>query len=130
MDIASGFRHNYKISGKAVSFGYIKQVDSCVMQLNKVQGDSPWEPNEGMIAAVVRKEETDPCEVLRWGGDQGNVWEAGLGLRDLAFKSNISPSMLKQIENGSANPSITTLKNIAVVLVVFHPVFHPVLPPT
>lgn len=42
--------------------------------------------------------------------------EAGLGLRDLAAKANVSPSMLSQIENGSANPSINTLKNIAVVL--------------
>ena len=42
--------------------------------------------------------------------------EAGLGLRDLASKANVSPSMLSQIENGSANPSINTLKNIAVVL--------------
>lgn len=81
--------------------------------------------NEEMIAAVVRKEETDSCEVLRRGGDQGNAGEAGLGLRDLAFKANVSPSMLSQIENGSANPSITTLKNIAVVLVVLHPVLRP-----
>ena len=42
--------------------------------------------------------------------------EAGLGLRDLASKANVSPSMLSQIENGSANPFINTLKNIAVVL--------------
>lgn len=42
--------------------------------------------------------------------------EAGLGLRDLAAKANMSPSMLSQIENGASNPSINTLKNIAVAL--------------
>ncbi|MEM1504605.1 helix-turn-helix domain-containing protein [Domibacillus sp. 8LH] len=45
----------------------------------------------------------------------------GLSLRELAKRAEITPSMLSQIEKGSANPSIHTLKSLAKVLDV--PVF-------
>ena len=34
-------------------------------------------------------------------------------LRELAARAELTPSMLSQIENNSANPSINTLKSIA-----------------
>lgn len=40
----------------------------------------------------------------------------GISLRDLAEKSELSPSMLSQIENNSTNPSINALKGIASAL--------------
>lgn len=40
----------------------------------------------------------------------------GLSLRKTAALSGITPSMLSQIENGSANPSISTLRAVADVL--------------
>lgn len=40
----------------------------------------------------------------------------GLSLRKTAALSGITPSMLSQIENGSANPSISTLRAVAAVL--------------
>lgn len=39
-----------------------------------------------------------------------------LTLRALAAKVDVSPSMLSQIENGKANPSVVTLLNLAVAL--------------
>ncbi|MFP3916834.1 helix-turn-helix domain-containing protein [Lysinibacillus telephonicus] len=46
---------------------------------------------------------------------------AELSLRELAKRANITPSMLSQIEKGTTNPSIQTLKSLAKVLDV--PVF-------
>lgn len=40
----------------------------------------------------------------------------GLSVKDLAQASNISSSMLSQLERGNANPSINTLREIASVL--------------
>lgn len=40
----------------------------------------------------------------------------GISLREMASKANVSASMLSQIENDMVNPSINTLKNIAIVL--------------
>lgn len=37
----------------------------------------------------------------------------GISLRDLAAKTELSPSMLSQIENNAVNPSINALKSIA-----------------
>ena len=37
-------------------------------------------------------------------------------LRELAARAEMTPSMLSQIENNGANPSINTLKNIAAAL--------------
>lgn len=42
----------------------------------------------------------------------------GLSVKDLAQASNISSSMLSQLERGNANPSINTLREIAAVLEV------------
>lgn len=42
----------------------------------------------------------------------------GISLRDLSEKAGLSPSMLSQIENNTANPSINALKAIASVLCV------------
>ena len=42
----------------------------------------------------------------------------GMSLRELAANVSLSPSMLSQVENGSVNPSINTLKNIAEALQV------------
>ena len=41
---------------------------------------------------------------------------AGIGLRELANRAEISASMLSQIENNIVNPSINSLKNIAEAL--------------
>lgn len=48
--------------------------------------------------------------------------KSGISLRTLASQSGLSPSMLSQIENNTANPSINTLKNIADALNV--PLFN------
>ena len=46
-------------------------------------------------------------------------------LRDLAARSEVSPSLLSQIENGKANPSVMTLHNIASALDVPLAYFFP-----
>lgn len=48
-----------------------------------------------------------------------------LSLRGLAAKANVSPSMLSQIENNHANPSVTTLYNIAEALSISLNYFFP-----
>lgn len=42
--------------------------------------------------------------------------QQGLSLRELAKRAAITPSMLSQIEKGTANPSIQTLKSLAKAL--------------
>ncbi|MCL4249780.1 MAG: cupin domain-containing protein [Anaerolineae bacterium] len=48
-----------------------------------------------------------------------------MSLRALAAKANVSPSMLSQIENNRANPSVTTLYNIAEALSISLNYFFP-----
>ncbi|MCC6615721.1 MAG: cupin domain-containing protein [Anaerolineae bacterium] len=48
-----------------------------------------------------------------------------MSLRSLAAKANVSPSMLSQIENDRANPSVTTLYNIAEALSISLNYFFP-----
>ncbi|MCP8857200.1 helix-turn-helix domain-containing protein [Latilactobacillus fuchuensis] len=48
--------------------------------------------------------------------------EKGYTMRDLANKGAITPSMLSQIERGTANPSIQTLKVLSRILEV--PIFY------
>jgi DNA-binding XRE family transcriptional regulator/mannose-6-phosphate isomerase-like protein (cupin superfamily) len=49
----------------------------------------------------------------------------GMSLRALAAKASVSPSMLSQIENNRANPSVTTLYNIAEALSISVNYFFP-----
>lgn len=51
--------------------------------------------------------------------------EQGMSLRALAGKASVSPSMLSQIENNRANPSVTTLYNIAEALSISVNYFFP-----
>jgi transcriptional regulator with XRE-family HTH domain len=51
--------------------------------------------------------------------------EQKLSLRELASKANVSPSLLSQIENGRANPSVMTLYNVAEALSVSVTYFFP-----
>ena len=51
--------------------------------------------------------------------------EQGMSLRGLAAKASVSPSMLSQIENNHANPSVTTLYNIAEALSISVNYFFP-----
>lgn len=46
----------------------------------------------------------------------------GLSLRELAAQAEVSPSLISQIENGKANPSVVTLHTIAATLNV--PINH------
>jgi transcriptional regulator with XRE-family HTH domain/quercetin dioxygenase-like cupin family protein len=48
-----------------------------------------------------------------------------MSLRALAAKANVSPSMLSQIENNRANPSVTTLYNLAEALSITVNYFFP-----
>jgi transcriptional regulator with XRE-family HTH domain len=48
-----------------------------------------------------------------------------MSLRALAAKANVSPSMLSQIENNRANPSVTTLYNLAEALSITVSYFFP-----
>lgn len=48
-----------------------------------------------------------------------------MSLRALAAKASVSPSMLSQIENNRANPSVTTLYNIAEALSISLNYFFP-----
>ncbi len=48
-----------------------------------------------------------------------------LSLRELAARADVSPSMLSQIENDRANPSVTTLYNIAGALSISLNYFFP-----
>jgi transcriptional regulator with XRE-family HTH domain len=48
-----------------------------------------------------------------------------LSLRELASRANVSPSLLSQIENGRANPSVMTLYNVAEALSVSVTYFFP-----
>ena len=52
-----------------------------------------------------------------------------LSLRELAAKADVSPSLLSQIENGKANPSVMTLYNVAGALSVSVTYFFPDLEP-
>ncbi|WP_037351351.1 helix-turn-helix domain-containing protein [Anaeroarcus burkinensis] len=52
----------------------------------------------------------------------------GLSLRQLALSVNVSPSLLSQIERGLANPSLNTLRMIAVSLDI--PLFSLFVEPT
>ena len=49
----------------------------------------------------------------------------GFSVRKLAEKAGISPSMISQIESGKVDPSLTTLRNLALALDV--PMFYLVL---
>lgn len=49
----------------------------------------------------------------------------GMSLRALASKAKLSPSMLSQIENNRANPSVTTLYNLAEALSISVNYFFP-----
>jgi transcriptional regulator with XRE-family HTH domain len=51
--------------------------------------------------------------------------EQGLSLRDLAAKAEVSASLLSQIENGKANPSVRSLHSIADALSVSVDYFFP-----
>jgi transcriptional regulator with XRE-family HTH domain len=51
--------------------------------------------------------------------------ERKLSLRELASKADVSPSLLSQIENGRANPSVMTLYNVAEALSVSITYFFP-----
>lgn len=48
-----------------------------------------------------------------------------LSLRELATRAEVSPSLLSQIENGRANPSVMTLHNVATALNVPITFFFP-----
>lgn len=48
-----------------------------------------------------------------------------LSLRELAARAEVSPSLLSQIENGRANPSVMTLHNVATALDVPITFFFP-----
>lgn len=48
-----------------------------------------------------------------------------LSLRELASRADVSPSLLSQIENGRANPSVMTLYNVAGALAVPITFFFP-----
>jgi transcriptional regulator with XRE-family HTH domain len=48
-----------------------------------------------------------------------------LSLRELAARAEVSPSLLSQIENGKANPSVMTLHNVATALEVPITFFFP-----
>jgi transcriptional regulator with XRE-family HTH domain len=48
-----------------------------------------------------------------------------MSLRELAAKADVSPSLLSQIENGRANPSVMTLYNVAGALSVSVTYFFP-----
>jgi transcriptional regulator with XRE-family HTH domain len=48
-----------------------------------------------------------------------------LSLRELASRADVSPSLLSQIENGRANPSVMTLHNVASALAVPITFFFP-----
>jgi transcriptional regulator with XRE-family HTH domain len=51
--------------------------------------------------------------------------EKKLSLRELASRADVSPSLLSQIENGRANPSVMTLYNVAEALSVSITYFFP-----
>ncbi len=51
--------------------------------------------------------------------------ERGFSLRELAAKAEVSPSLLSQIENGKANPSVRSLHSIADALGVSVNYFFP-----
>jgi transcriptional regulator with XRE-family HTH domain len=48
-----------------------------------------------------------------------------LSLRELASRADVSPSLLSQIENGRANPSVMTLYNVAEALSISITYFFP-----
>lgn len=51
--------------------------------------------------------------------------QQNMSLRELASKADVSPSLLSQIENGRANPSVMTLYNVAGALSVSVTYFFP-----
>jgi transcriptional regulator with XRE-family HTH domain len=51
--------------------------------------------------------------------------EKKMSLRELAARADVSPSLLSQIENGRANPSVMTLYNVAEALSVSITYFFP-----